>query len=123
MEIKGCDIVARIDSKLKERKQSRKHIINAAGLKSVQSVTDWSKGSIPAADKILYIADYLDVSIRWLLTGKEEKGLDKNEAELIRLYRILDAPCKAAVIGSARAAAAASEEAAPQTKKGASKSA
>ena len=86
MEVTGSGIVERIDGSGRNRKE----VAAAAGLKSVQSFTDWSKGSIPAADTILKIADYLKVSYRWLLTGKDETGPSPEQRELIAKYEALD---------------------------------
>lgn len=72
-EIKGKDIVFRIDSILKTRNEKRKAVADAVGI-SVQPFTSWTKrGSLPSADTIYYIAKYLDVSMEWLLTGEERK--------------------------------------------------
>jgi transcriptional regulator with XRE-family HTH domain len=86
MKVTGSGIVKRIDGSGKNRKE----VAAAAGLKSVQSFTDWSKGSIPAADTILKIADYLKVSYRWLLTGEDEGELNQAQRELLAKYEALD---------------------------------
>jgi transcriptional regulator with XRE-family HTH domain len=86
MKVTGNGIVERIDGSGKNRKE----VAAAAGLKSVQSITDWSKGSIPAADTALKIADFLRVSYRWLLTGEDETGLTPEQRELIAKYDALD---------------------------------
>jgi transcriptional regulator with XRE-family HTH domain len=86
MKVTGSGIVERIDGSGKNRKE----VAAAAGLKSVQSFTDWSKGSIPAADTALRIADFLNVSCRWLLTGEDETGLTPIQRELITKYESLD---------------------------------
>jgi transcriptional regulator with XRE-family HTH domain len=86
MEITGSGIVKRIDGSGKNRKE----VAAAAGLKSVQSFTDWNKGSIPAADTVLKIADFLKVSYRWLLTGEDEGGLTPDQRELIAKFEALD---------------------------------
>jgi transcriptional regulator with XRE-family HTH domain len=88
MTITGRGIVERIDGSGKNRKE----VAAVAGLKSVQSFTDWSKGSIPSADTVLKIADFLKVSYRWLLTGEDEKGLTltPEQRKLIAKYEVLD---------------------------------
>jgi transcriptional regulator with XRE-family HTH domain len=86
MEITGSGIVKRIDGSGKNRKE----VAAAAGLKSVQSFTDWNKGSIPAADTVLKIADFLKVSYRWLLTGEDEGGITLDQRELIAKFEALD---------------------------------
>lgn len=73
VEIKGKDIVLRIDSILKKRNLKRKAVADAVGI-SLQPFTSWSnRGSIPGADIAYHIAEYLDVSMEWLLTGQEKK--------------------------------------------------
>lgn len=70
-EIKGKDIVSRIDSILKKRNIKRKAVADAVGI-SLQPFTSWAnRGSIPGADIAYQIAKYLDVSLEWLLTGEE----------------------------------------------------
>jgi transcriptional regulator with XRE-family HTH domain len=86
MKITGHGIVERIDGSGRNRKE----VAAAVGLKSVQSITDWSKGSIPAADTALKIADFLNVSYRWLLTGEDEAGLTPEQRELMEKYEALD---------------------------------
>jgi len=90
MEIKGGAIVERIDKQRALLGLSRKDVALAGGLKSSQSLTDWSKGSIPQADTAVYIADRLGVSVRWLLTGEEESGLNLDERNLVIKYQSLD---------------------------------
>ena len=89
MTVKGQEIVKRIDERRTTLVMTRKAISEAIGLKSAQSITDWSNGSIPQADTALYIADALGVSIRWLLTGEDETGLTPNERNLINKFRNL----------------------------------
>ena len=72
VEIKGKDIVFRIDSVLKKRNLKRKAVADAVGI-SLQPFTSWAnRGSIPGADIAYHIAEYLNVSVDWLLTGKED---------------------------------------------------
>lgn len=89
MAIKGCEIVERIDKRRAALKMSRKAVAEAIGLKSAQFITDWSNGSKPLADKALKVADALGVSIRWLLTGQEEKGFTREEKIFIEKFRNL----------------------------------
>lgn len=71
VEIKGKDMVFRIDSVLKKRNLKRKAVADAVGI-SLQPFTSWAnRGSIPGADIAYHIAEYLNVSVEWLLTGKE----------------------------------------------------
>ena len=76
VEIRGKDIVVRIDSILKQRNLKRKAVADAVGI-SLQPFTSWSnRGSIPGADIAYHIAEYLDVSLEWLLTGKERESVN-----------------------------------------------
>jgi transcriptional regulator with XRE-family HTH domain len=89
MGIRGKEIVERIDQRRSVLGVTRKDVALSAGLKSVQSITDWSNGSIPQADTALYIADKLGVSVRWLLTGEEDRGYTPDERNLVSKYRRL----------------------------------
>jgi len=100
MEIKGNEIVRRIDEKRAFLGLSRKELAFSAGLKSAQSITDWGNGSIPQADSALYIADQLNVSVRWLLTGEEEADLTNEERDLLGRFRQLDSRDRADVLGN-----------------------
>ena len=93
----GEDIVQRIDALLKERNEKRLSLAEHCGF-SLQSLSDWSKrGSVPSADKAVAIANYLGVSIEWLLTGSEKEGLTPKQRELIRNYETLSDRDKRAV--------------------------
>lgn len=89
-EIKGKDIVSRIDSILKKRNLKRKAVADAVGI-SLQPFTSWSnRGSIPGADIAYHISEYLNVGVDWLLTGKEQTLiLSESEIRLVRLWREL----------------------------------
>jgi len=81
---KGSGIVERVDLLLKERGLSRKALVSAGVIKTVQTVTDWDeRGTIPRADVALAAADYLGVSLRWLLTGKDEVGISREQNNLL----------------------------------------
>ena len=88
VEIKGKDIVFRIDSVLKKRNLKRKAVADAVGI-SLQPFTSWAnRGSIPGADIAYHIAEYLNVSVEWLLTGKEDtqpENVNLPPAEIIEL--------------------------------------
>jgi hypothetical protein len=46
-------------------------------------LTDWNNGSIPQADTAVAMADFLGVSVRWLLTGEDEQSLSLTERNLV----------------------------------------
>ena len=84
----GEDIVRRIDTLLRERNEKRLSLAEHCGF-SLQALSDWSKrGSVPSADKAVAIANYLGVSIEWLLTGSEKEGLTPKQ--LMAVWNIAD---------------------------------
>jgi len=103
VDINGRDIVSRIDDALKRKIKNRKWLMGDTGVKSIQSFTDWYKGSLPSADVALRVADKLGLSIRYLLTGKEENGLSCEERELIEIYRSLPDTAKVPAVELVRA--------------------
>lgn len=99
MEIKGHDVVMRIDSRLKERNLKRKALADACGF-NVSNVTRWDKqGFLPQSDTAYYIAQELGVSVEWLLTGKEREGLTDEERRLLDGWRQLDDRDREDVLG------------------------
>jgi transcriptional regulator with XRE-family HTH domain len=89
MEIKGCDIVERIDRLLGEKGLRRKRLSIDLNF-SVANISKWkNNGSLPEVDVALAIADYFGVSLRWLLTGEDEKGLSRDERNALAKYQCL----------------------------------
>jgi hypothetical protein len=83
-------IIVRIDDLLAGREKGRKDLITAIGANR-GALTNWDKrGTVPAADIALEIADYLGVSVRLLITGKDEQGLTLEERNLLVKYNSLD---------------------------------
>jgi len=86
----GMLIVERIDNLLKERNLNRVVLAEAIGIKP-QNISAWSvRGTVPAGDICLKIADYLNVSIEWLICGKEG-GLSNEERWVLSQWKSLDA--------------------------------
>jgi len=84
------DFVLRIDSVLKKLNLKRASLCSDLGLSST-AITDWARrGTVPAGDICLKIADYLKVSAVWLITGKEE-GMSNEEIKLLMIYQKLTA--------------------------------
>lgn len=81
--------VDRINLSLKSRHISKGKFYEDLGLAN-NSSTNWNKrGTIPSADVVLKIADYLGVSVRYLVTGEDEEGLSPREKELLDVCRLL----------------------------------
>ena len=90
--------IDRIETLLEERNEKGTHLADSIGIKN-QSFSDWKKrGTIPAADIVLKIADYFNVSIDWLLTGKDKAGITPDESELLCKYNSLQPHNKNAVL-------------------------
>lgn len=70
----GKEFTERIDSVLHGRNQTRKAITQDLGISS-STMSSWAagRGSIPNVGVVAKIAEYLEVSIDWLVTGKEFK--------------------------------------------------
>ena len=73
----GKEFAERIDFILSKRNQSRKAITADLGISS-STMSSWAagRGSIPNANVVAQIADYLGVSTDWLITGKESESPD-----------------------------------------------
>lgn len=82
------DFVDRIDEKLKEKNLKRAALCDELGLSST-SLTDWKRrGTIPAGDVCLKIADFLQVSFSWLVAGEEDSTviLSDDKKELLKMW-------------------------------------
>jgi transcriptional regulator with XRE-family HTH domain len=90
MKSAGVDIIGRIDKALGVKKASRKELYVSLKL-AFNTFSNWeTRGTVPAADVALKIADYLGVSVRWLITGKDEQDLTLEERNLLAKYSSLD---------------------------------
>lgn len=84
----------RIVQLCKGQKITVKELEKALGF-SNGAISHW-KTSIPKADKVLSVADFFNVSVKYLLSGEEEKpaapegnGLSEKEQRIIDLFRQL----------------------------------
>lgn len=81
------DVVDRIDMLLAQRNESRNNLKKIGILH--QTVSAWSTNNrVPRADDLLKIAEYLGVSMEYLLTG-EVKKLSQDEFNIIYKVRML----------------------------------
>lgn len=93
----------------KSSKNSKECLI-ACGI-NTSFLTDWKAGKIknPSYDKIVKLADYLNIDIGWLFTGKEKSSsldVDEHEKELLNCYRKLSDFDKGEVLGDIKRRAA-----------------
>ena len=88
LETNGLQIVARISEICRKKGIVRKEVSDALKLPD-NCFSNWSaRGTVPAGDICIRIADYLKVSAVWLITGKEE-GLSNEEEKLLSIYQKL----------------------------------
>jgi len=83
----GKAIFDRIIGVLAEKGLKRLDMCRAIGISS-QNITNIKK-SIPAADTAIKIADYLHVSVKWLITGEQDAELSQEERDLLDAFRML----------------------------------
>lgn len=84
-------ISQRIFMILKEKRLKQKDLSEYTGI-STSAISAWNKNNLnPAADKLSIIADFLGVSLSFLITGKEEnKSVSEDISQLIRNYNAVD---------------------------------
>lgn len=87
-------ISQRIFSILEEKKIKQKDLAVNVGI-STSAISDWKKrGTNPAVENISAIADFLEVSLDFLITGKEKSSsadnMSDDERELLEKYKMLD---------------------------------
>lgn len=81
------DVVDRIDTLLAQRNETRNNLRSIGILQ--QTISGWSvHDRMPRADDLHKIADYLGVSMEYLLTG-EVKKLTTDEVNIIYKIRML----------------------------------
>lgn len=78
-------IYDRIKSKADEKKISIKALERESGLGN-GVIKRWNETS-PQCNKLEKVANYLQVSIEWLITGKENKDFSDEENEIIVAYK------------------------------------
>lgn len=82
----GAIIVERMDSILKTKGLNRNDLCKALGFKNNTLSTWKTRGTIPAADVAIMIADFLGVSVRYLVTGECDRADEQEQSELLRQW-------------------------------------
>lgn len=84
-------ISQRIFMILKEKRLKQKDLSEYTGI-STSAISAWNKNNLnPAADKLSIIADFLGVSLSFLITGKEEQeSVSEDISQLIKNYNAVD---------------------------------
>lgn len=93
------NIVERIKLKCNEKNKSISSLENESTL-GHGTIRRWNE-KMPSIDKVQIVADMLQVSIDWLITGKEPDQLSPEEKKLIELYRNADSRGKRAILRTA----------------------
>ncbi|MBR1421973.1 MAG: helix-turn-helix domain-containing protein [Ruminococcus sp.] len=76
----------RLQHLCKERGTTVSNMLKDLGL-STGSTGNWKKGQLPKGDILVRIAEYLDYSIDFLVSGEYKTDLKVDEFQLIELYR------------------------------------
>jgi transcriptional regulator with XRE-family HTH domain len=98
--IDGKALSARVKAELKKQNKKPGELYRFADITSQAPINWRNKNSIPAADTALKIAEFLGVSIKWLITGEEEPGLSRVEKDLLASFNQLDERDQLDVIGN-----------------------
>jgi transcriptional regulator with XRE-family HTH domain len=96
----GKALSARIKTELRKQKKKPGELYKFANITSQAPINWRTKNSIPGADTALKIAEFLGVSVKWLITGEEEPGLSNVEQDLLAGFRQLDERDQLDVIGN-----------------------
>lgn len=79
------EITKRIEEKCREKGLSIRALEIKAGI-SNGAIKRW-QNQVPGCDKVLSIANALNVSVEWLITGKEAADLTPEEQDLLIEFR------------------------------------
>lgn len=92
-------IVERIKMRCKEKGTSMNALEKELGFGN-GSIRLWDKKE-PGSQKVILVAERLDLSLDWLLTGKESGNLTLEEQQLIDYYRKADDRGKRSILRTA----------------------
>lgn len=93
-------IVERIKARCKEKGTSMNALEKELGFGN-GNIRRWDE-RIPGADRVLLLANKLEVSVDWLLTGKEAAELSPEEQKLVNYYRNTNSTGRLATMGTAK---------------------
>lgn len=97
-------IVERIKSRCKEKGTSMNALEKELGFGN-GSIRLWDKKE-PGSQKVILVAERLDLSLDWLLTGKESENLTPEEQLLVDHYRRADNRGKRSIMRTAESESA-----------------
>lgn len=87
--------VERIKIKLNQKNMSIKAYEKEIGLGN-GTIAKWEK-QVPRIDKLILVANSLQVSLDWLVFGKENNDLNEDERQLLEAYQQADAGTRKSV--------------------------
>ena len=100
-------ITERISAVLEEKGLKRGDFYQHCGI-IAQNFFNWKmNSSIPAADTAIKMAEYLNVSVKWLITGEDDIKFRQDERELLEAYNQLDDARKKAALWAVKGMAGA----------------
>lgn len=86
----------RLENLLKENKITQTKLAEDLHIRRT-TISEWKKnGAIPDGDICLKIANYLNVSVEWLITG-EDNTLSNELRDILNMYTLLDTSQKETV--------------------------
>jgi SOS-response transcriptional repressor LexA len=92
------DFSERLEILIKAKNTSQKAMAEYLGIRR-PSISDWKNlGTIPGADTAIKLAQFLGVSVEYLITGKDKAGLTPEQRNLLRNYDKLDKRDKETVL-------------------------
>ncbi len=95
------ELIERIENTCKQKGYSIMRLEKESGLSNGQ-IRKW-RTQKPSYDKVESVANTLNVTIDWLITGKDPENLTPEEKKLVELYRSADERGKRAIFRTAEA--------------------
>ena len=92
-------MIQRIQIKLKEKGLSISKLEKECNLGN-GTIKRWETNK-PSIDKVEKVANFLGISIEWLITGKEAPDLTKDEQQLLINYRLCNPKGKERILENA----------------------
>jgi transcriptional regulator with XRE-family HTH domain len=99
MDIKPIQIWERLDNEAKKSKKALNQAAQSTGISS-GTISDW-RNSFPVVDKLASVAEFYDISLDFIVFGKQNKiNLSAKEEDLIKCLRQLDSRDQDDVLGN-----------------------
>jgi len=97
MSVSGANVVARIGHEIDKKGLKRTDLYKIVPSGTLSNWKNLDQG--PSAYTLYKVAVFLNVSVDYLLTGKDSSGLSQDENDLMVKYRQLDQKDKIEIIG------------------------